>query len=64
MTPERWREIRAAFDRLAPLSRTEREAELGALAESDAELAREARSLLAAEARDAQFLAHAGGRRG
>ncbi len=60
MTPERWREIRAAFDRLAPLSRVEREAELGALAEGDAELAREARSLLSAEDRDTGFLGLSG----
>ena len=56
MTPERWREIRAAFDRLAPLSQAERDSHLAALEVADAELAREARSLLAAEARDAQFL--------
>ncbi len=60
MTPERWREIRAAFDRLAPLSRVEREAELAALAEGDEELAREARSLLAAEDRDTGFLSLSG----
>ncbi len=57
MTPERWREVRAAFDRLAPLAEADRETELAALALRDAELAREARSLLAAEARDAGFLA-------
>ena len=56
MTPERWRELRAVFDRLSSLAESERETELAALAESDAELAREARSLLLAEARDAQFL--------
>ncbi len=62
MTPERWREVRAAFDRLAPLPQAGRETELGALAQVDPELAREARSLLAAEARDAQFMtASAGG---
>ena len=60
MTPERWRAIRAAFDRLAPLSRVEREAELEALAEGDEELAREARSLLAAEDRDTGFLSLSG----
>lgn len=57
MTPERWREVRAVFDRLAPLSEGERETALAALAAHDEELAREARSLLAAEARDAGFLA-------
>ena len=56
MTPERWREVRAAFDSLAPLSPAERDIALSALAERDAELARETLSLLAAEARDAQFL--------
>ena len=56
MTPERWRELRAVFDRLSSLPESERETELAALAGSDAELAREARSLLLAEARDAQFL--------
>jgi tetratricopeptide (TPR) repeat protein/tRNA A-37 threonylcarbamoyl transferase component Bud32 len=56
VTPERWREVRAAFDSLAPLSPAERDTALSVLAERDAELARETRSLLAAEARDAQFL--------
>jgi len=56
VTPERWREVRAAFDSLAPLSPAERDIALSALAERDAELARETLSLLAAEARDAQFL--------
>jgi tRNA A-37 threonylcarbamoyl transferase component Bud32 len=61
MTPERWREIRAAFDRLAALAPDERETALSALAEVDGELAREARSLLAAEARDAQFMSRPAG---
>jgi eukaryotic-like serine/threonine-protein kinase len=56
MTPERWQAIRAAFDRLALLSGSERERELEKLVASDAELAREVRSLLAAESLDAGFL--------
>jgi tRNA A-37 threonylcarbamoyl transferase component Bud32 len=56
MTPERWREIRAVFDRLAPASAAARERELARLAESDVDLAEEVRALLAAEARDERFL--------
>ncbi len=56
MTPERWREVCAVFDRLAPLAEAERESDLATLAARDGELAREVRSLLAAEARDAGFL--------
>ncbi len=56
MTPERWREVRAAFDRLAPLSGAERDAALADLARTDEELARETRSLLLAENFDEAFL--------
>jgi tetratricopeptide (TPR) repeat protein len=56
MTPERWRELRAVFDRLAPLSEAGRASALEALAEEDADLAREARSLLTAGERNPAFL--------
>ena len=49
MTPERWREIRAAFDRLAPLSQAERDSHLAALEVAGAELAREGATVAALE---------------
>jgi serine/threonine-protein kinase len=57
MTPERWRDIREAFDRIVDLGREERERALAELASRDPELERELRALVAAEARDERFLA-------
>ena len=57
MTPERWREVRDAFDRVVDLGREEQDRALEELAGRDADLAREVRALVAAGARDARFLA-------
>lgn len=57
MTPERWREIRDAFDRLAPLAPEQRASGLAELAAADPALADQVRTLFAAEGRDEWFLA-------
>ena len=52
MTPERWRDVKAALDRLAGLGAEERAVALAELRALDAELAIEAESLLAAQPSD------------
>ena len=55
MTPERWREVRATFDRLVAGEEGARAGALSALDRDDPELAKEVRAILAAEARELRF---------
>ncbi len=56
MTPERFEEIRLAFDELIGLSPADRDAALGRIGEKDPELRREVEKLLAASGREHPLL--------
>jgi len=56
MTPERWRQIRGAFDAACALPAAERGAFLAGICDGDDELRREVESLLAAAEADPEFL--------